>query len=141
MTHGTLECDDKPASQRFYNDVLGLEIAGGGKHSTYIKHPSTPWYIVSLPVRKRSYLSPANRFTLRLESPDAVREAYEEFSLSGEELGITQLQDLTEQGETVSFIFRDLDRNWWEAQASEIAEPQLLAGCGKTDFYASTSSA
>ena len=46
LTHGTLECDDKEASAAFYRDVLGLEIAGGGRISVYIKHRATPWYIV-----------------------------------------------------------------------------------------------
>ena len=61
LTHGTLECDDKAASERFYRDVLGLQIAGGGRISTYIKHPATPWYIVVLPARRRKYLSRSNR--------------------------------------------------------------------------------
>src|SRR5207247_252363 len=41
LTHGTLECRDKEASAAFYKDVLGLEIAGGGRISTYVKHPAT----------------------------------------------------------------------------------------------------
>lgn len=121
MTHGTLECDDKPASERFYRDVLGLQIVGGGKQSVYIKHPSTPWYVVVLPVKKRTYLSPANRFTLRLESPAAVREAHREFTAAGKDVGITEVGELKEPNGQVSFIFNDLDRNWWEALATENA--------------------
>jgi hypothetical protein len=30
MTHGTLQCDDKAASDPFYQDVLELDIVGGG---------------------------------------------------------------------------------------------------------------
>src|ERR1051326_4294432 len=37
LTHGTLECRDKEASAAFYKDVLGLEIAGGGRISTYVR--------------------------------------------------------------------------------------------------------
>ena len=36
LSHGTMECLDKEASNRFYTDVLGLEIVGGGNVSTYI---------------------------------------------------------------------------------------------------------
>jgi len=50
--------------RRFYRDVLGLEIAGGGRISTYIKHAATPWYLVVLPIPKRKKtLRPVNRFT------------------------------------------------------------------------------
>lgn len=121
MTHGTLECDDKPASERFYRDVLGLQIVGGGKHSVYIKHHSTPWYVVVLPVKKRTYLSPANRFTLKVESAAAVREAHREFSASGKEVGVTEVRDIERRSGQVGFIFSDLDRNWWEALATENA--------------------
>jgi len=119
MSHGTLQCDDKAASDRFYEEVLGLKIVGGGRTSTYIRHPANPWYIVVLPARKREFLQPVNRFTLRLASPEEVEEAHREFARSGKNLGITELWDLEQQDGQVSFIFSDLDRNWWEAVASE----------------------
>lgn len=118
LTHGTLECDDKAASERFYQDVLGLQIAGGGRISTYIKHPATPWYIVVLPAKRRKYLSRSNRFTLALASPDAVDAAHRELATTGQELGITALDDLERHDGSVSFTFSDLDRNWWEITAS-----------------------
>lgn len=118
LSHGTLECDDKGASDRFYRDVLGLEIAGGGRLSTYIKHPATPWYVVVIPGRKRTYLSPSNRFTLSLPSPAEVDAAHREFSEGGRTLGITSLEPITREGRNVSFLFADLDRNWWEVIAT-----------------------
>ena len=121
MTHGTLECDDKAASERFYRDVLGLEIVGGGRQSVYIKHPSTPWYVVVLPVKKRKYLSPANRFTLSVGSLDEVREAHKRFVASGKELGITEVGELEQQNGQLSFLLSDLDRNWWEVAATASA--------------------
>lgn len=115
MSHGTLQCDDKEVSNRFYQEVLGLEIVGGGRHSTYIKHPSTPWYIVVLPLigSKREYLSPVNRFTLKLASAEEVAETHDQFKKSGKEVGITHLGELEQNGGT-SFIFSDPDKNWWE---------------------------
>jgi len=117
MTHGTLECDDKAASERFYREVLGLEIVGGGRQSVYIKYLSTPWYIVVLPQKKRTYLSPANRFTLELASAEEVADAHRRFAASAKEIGITELWDLEEKNGRVSFIFGDPDRNWWELAA------------------------
>ena len=93
--------------------MLGLSIIGGGRTSTYINIPSEPWYVVVLPTTHRDYLSAANRFTLKLASAKEVADAHKEFSTSGKEKGITELWDLQENGR-VSFIFADLNKNWWE---------------------------
>jgi catechol 2,3-dioxygenase-like lactoylglutathione lyase family enzyme len=109
LTHGTLECDDKAASAAFYRDVLGLEIAGGGRLSVYIKHAATPWYIVVLPIpRRKKFLSAANRFTLRV---DDVEEAHRELRAAK---GVTELGAIDRRDGRASFLFADLDRNWWE---------------------------
>jgi catechol 2,3-dioxygenase-like lactoylglutathione lyase family enzyme len=117
LSHGTLECDDKQASERFYRDVLGLEIVGGGRVSLYIKHPATPWYIVVIPGRKRTYLSPSNRLALEMASTDEVKEAHRRLETSGERLGVTRLEAIQQQEGEISFKFCDLDRNWWEIAA------------------------
>ncbi len=113
MTHGTLNCDDKETSDKFLEHVLGLSIIGGGRTSTYINVPSDPWYVVVLPTTHRDYLSAANRFTLKLASAEEVADAHKEFSVSGKQNGVTELWDLQENGR-VSFIFADLNKNWWE---------------------------
>ena len=112
LTHGTLECHDKDASAAFYRDVLGLEIAGGGRISTYIKHAATPWYLVVLPMPKRKKpLRPVNRFTLTVASPAEVEAAHRELS----SMESCETQPLQEGGR--SFLFADIDRNWWEVRA------------------------
>ena len=113
MTHGTLNCDDKEVNDRFVKEVLGLEIIGGGRTSTYISHPSTPWYIVVLPTTRREYLTAATRFTLKLKSGEEVADAHKEFSNRGKASGINELWDLEENGRT-HFIFSDISKNWWE---------------------------
>jgi hypothetical protein len=114
MTHGTLNCDDKATSDRFLEEVLGLKIIGGGRQSTYSRHPDTPWYIVVLPTTRRDYLSPASRFTLKVASPDEVEDAHREFSSNGKQIGITELWDLEEENGRTFFIFSDVSKNWWE---------------------------
>jgi len=118
MSHGTLQCDNKEASDRFYKEVLGLDIVGGGRHSTYIKHPATPWYVVVLPMSHRDYLEPVNRFTLKLATAEEVEKAHHEFGKAGNAYGITETWELQRKNGDVSFIFSDLDRNWWEVTAS-----------------------
>ena len=114
MTHGTLNCDDKATNDRFVEEVLGLKIVGGGRMSTYIKHPDTPWYIVVLPTTHRDYLSAANRFTLKVATPEEVEDAHKEFSTNGKQIGINELWDLEEENGRAFFIFSDISKNWWE---------------------------
>jgi catechol 2,3-dioxygenase-like lactoylglutathione lyase family enzyme len=114
FSHGTLQCDDSSASQRFYTEVLGLEISGRMNVAVYIKHPATPWYIVTLPRARRQYLAPMNRFTLRLGLAAEVEQAHGEFTRHRNTLGITEVRPLENPESRPSFIFSDLDRNWWE---------------------------
>src|ERR687891_1543641 len=114
MTHGTLNCDDKAVNDRFLEEVLGLKIVGGGRTSTYIKHPETPWYIVVLPTTRRDYLSPANRFTLKVASSEEVGDAHKNFSTNGTHRGISELWELQQENDRAFFIFSDISKNWWE---------------------------
>jgi catechol 2,3-dioxygenase-like lactoylglutathione lyase family enzyme len=117
FTHGTLQCDNVGRSRRFYVEVLGLEIAAGFNTAQYIKHPSTPWYIVVLQRSPRQYLAPVNRFTLELGSKAEVEQAYREFATNRDSIGITEMGELDQTNGSVNFIFSDLDKNWWELTA------------------------
>ena len=81
----------------------------------YIKHPSTPWYIVSL---EREEPRPSavvhQRFAVAVESTTAIEEAHRWMKESGKELGVTELEEIQERSGGVSFLLRDLDANWWE---------------------------
>lgn len=114
FTHGTLQCDDIERSRRFYTEVLGLEILAGFNNAQYIKHAAAPWYIVVLKRSPRQYLAAVNRFTLQVNSPSEVEQAHREFAAKGAEIGITELRDLQRAGPATSFVFSDLDKNWWE---------------------------
>jgi catechol 2,3-dioxygenase-like lactoylglutathione lyase family enzyme len=117
FTHGTLQCDDVERSRRFYVEVLGLEIAAGFNTAQYIKHPSTPWYVVVLQRSPRHYLAPVNRFTLAMGSVAEVEQAHHEFAMNKQAIGITELGDIHGTNGKVNFIFSDLDKNWWELTA------------------------
>ncbi len=114
FTHGTLQCDDVERSRKFYLEVLGLEIAAGFNAAQYIKHASSPWYIVVLKRSPRQYLAPVNRFTLQAASQSDVEQAHHEFAARGESIGVTELGALESRNGKVNFIFSDLDKNWWE---------------------------
>jgi catechol 2,3-dioxygenase-like lactoylglutathione lyase family enzyme len=118
MTHGTMECTDLAASVKFYQEALGLDVI---THVPTIrphdvKHPSTPWYVVSLevPAKNKHYLTPLQRYTVAVESPAALDQAREELRARRVEFRISALEDIRITPEGESFLLSDLDRNWWE---------------------------
>jgi catechol 2,3-dioxygenase-like lactoylglutathione lyase family enzyme len=124
LTHGTITCVDLDASRRFYREVLGLEVVSPSPsvRPHYIKHPSTPWYVVSLqkPAAERRLLTPLQRYAITVESAAVVAEAHRWLEENGDDLGVTQLGAIEERGGTASFILSDPDRNWWEVTSPVI---------------------
>ena len=129
MTHGTMECTNLAASIKFYKECLGLDVI---THVPTIephdvKHPSTPWYVVSLevPVKNKHFLTPLQRYTVAVESSAALSAAHRELGERREEFGLTTLEEIKETADGESFLLSDLDRNWWE-----IAALNLLSRAG-----------
>lgn len=118
MTHGTIECVNLEASVKFYREALGLDVISHvptiRPHD--IKHPATPWYVVSLeiPEKNRRYLTALQRHTVSVESTSAVVEAHRELQARGIEFGITAIEAITDIADGQSFLLSDLDQNWWE---------------------------
>lgn len=114
FTHGTLAITDLKSSWNFYAKVLGLEVYQANDHVVYIKHPETKCYVVCAVRGEYKTFSPNFRFTIALESAQAVSEAYRRLAASGKELGVTELCEPQSSGSFSSFLLRDPDRNWWE---------------------------
>jgi catechol-2,3-dioxygenase len=121
LTHGTLENEDLEASERFYREVLGLEVVKLWPSSCYIKHPATPWYVVCIQALKqnRQHLSRYQRFTLAVDSVDAVHDAYRSFETNRRAWKIKDLEKVEACGEDASFLFSDLNGNWWEITSAQ----------------------
>ena len=117
FTHGTLGCSDAEAYGKFAEDVLGLEVHKAYATVRYLKHPSAKHFVVCLQVPEPSHFSPNFRFTLTLESPQAVEQAHDRMAHSRSELGLTDVSDIETAGATTSFLIRDTDGNWWELAA------------------------
>ena len=122
LTHGTLENEDLEASERFYREVLGLEVVKLWPSSCYIKHPATPWYVVCIQALKqnRQHLSRYQRFTLAVDSVDAVHKAYQSFEANRRAWKIKDLEKVEASGEEASFLFSDLNGNWWEITSAQV---------------------
>jgi catechol 2,3-dioxygenase-like lactoylglutathione lyase family enzyme len=118
MTHGTLECDDLEASVKFYKEGLGLDVITHVPTATPhdIKHASTPWYIASLEIKgkNRKYLTPRQRYTVTVDSRDALAKARAELVTRRAEFRITAIEEIEAIVGGESFLLSDLNRNWWE---------------------------
>jgi len=117
FTHGTVQCDNIQETRRFYEEAFGLEVVQLWPTSIYVKHPSTPWYIVNLqapPAAERRYLGPLQRFTLAVESDAAVYLAHDQLKAHAQEFGLTRLEDVRAGSSGAAFWLSDLNRNWWE---------------------------
>ena len=121
LTHGTLENEDLEASERFYREVLGLEVVKLWPSSCYIKHPATPWYVVCIQALKqnRQHLSRYQRFTLAVDSVDAVHNAYRSFDTNRRAWKIKDLEKVEASPDDASFLFSDLNGNWWEITSAQ----------------------
>ena len=75
--------------------------------------------MVVLPGRTRHYVSSLNRFTLQVGTREEVADAHRTFRTAGREAGVGEVQDLRSDNGETSFVFSDLDRNWWEICAAQ----------------------
>ena len=114
FTHGTLASDDLEVSKRFYTEVLGLEIFKAYEKVVYLKYPQYKSYIVSLAREGKKNYSKNFRFTVSVESHDAVAETHRRLTESGQEFGAKEVGELQTQGNVSSFLLRDPDSNCWE---------------------------
>ena len=114
FTHGTLVANDIKVNWDFYVNVLGMEVHQANDHVIYVKHPATKTYIVCAERKDFKIFSTNFRNTLRVESKDAVREAYRSLSESGKNLGVTELFPVQENDGRTGFYFRDPGTNCWE---------------------------
>jgi len=123
FTHGTIECNDWQSSVKFYTEGLGMEmithVATSKPHN--IKHPSEPWYVVSLevPERSRKYLGQLQRFTIAVATPAKLAEARCNLLARRSEFGITELGEILSRPAGQSFLLCDLNRNWWEIECAQ----------------------
>jgi catechol 2,3-dioxygenase-like lactoylglutathione lyase family enzyme len=117
FTHGTMSTADAPAYIRFLNEVLGLDAHQAYSRVVYAKHPATKHFVVCLERGARNELSPNFRFTVTVESPEEVANAYRWLGTAGRELGVADLSELETQDGGASFLLWDGDRNCWELAA------------------------
>ena len=120
FTHGTLACTDIEVSEPFYRDILGFEIHQPNERGRYLKTPEGQAFLVAMTRENYKTFSANFRFTLGLESADAVNAAHR-FLEEHRSSGVTELTEVHEHRGT-SFLMRDLDHNCWEIKAESEVE-------------------
>ena len=100
---------------------FGLEVVTLWPSSCYVKHPTTPWYIVCLqPLKQnRQYLSRYHRFTLAVGSVNTVHDAHRTFEANRDLWKINDLEKVESTAEAAFFLFSDLNGNWWEITSAQ----------------------
>lgn len=114
FTHGTLAIRDFKASSTFYESVLGLEVHQANPRVVYVKHARGKCYVVCAERKDWKSFSDNFRFTLAVDSHEAVEEAHRSLCQSGNEVGVTSLGPIQKNGSASFFLLRDPDRNCWE---------------------------
>jgi len=120
FTHGTLACKDIEVSEKFYRDVLGFEMHQPNVRGRYLKAPEGRGFLVAMTREGYKTFSPNFRFTIGLESEDAVVEAHAFLEQHRESAQLTELTEVQRNGAT-SFLLRDLDGNCWEITSGPAA--------------------
>jgi hypothetical protein len=87
----------------------------------YLKDAFNPWYVVVVPQKIRRYLNENSRFTLEIDSLEAVREAHQEFAKICNDVGLSHLGELREDNGRSYFFLTDPAKNWWEITAGKSA--------------------
>ena len=113
LSHGTLECRDLVATRRFYEEVLGLEVAQQGLNALMVRLGSNHCYAV-VETAAAEEMSMLNHNGIDLSSEEEVREAHVAIQEVKEEYGIKKMTNPIRQHGTYSFYLQDLDGNWWE---------------------------
>ena len=137
LTHGTIECYDlERFAPAFTAKCLGLDVVSPSPSVKphYVKHPSTPWYIVSLqvPARRRKSSDRTSALRWRSSRSLAVAEAHRWLEESAKEVGITGLTEPEEKDGAVSFMLSDPDRTGGKSRSRRI-EKELELGHGFHD--------
>jgi catechol 2,3-dioxygenase-like lactoylglutathione lyase family enzyme len=122
LSHGTTSCFNLERARCFYRSVLGLEVMHPFPDADpyYVKHPSSPWYIVCLQIPGKARIPSGvhERFTLAVESSGAVVEAHRWLSENCAEHGIPEPGPISEESGGPAFLFTDPDANCWEIIAA-----------------------
>lgn len=117
LSHGTLECIEINATRRFYREFLGVQTL------RHVMPAFLTWrgddalwsfYIACVEAGDQTHPQTRdNRWELVVATADEVTAAHEAAVRLKDELGIKQVDPVTEQDGFPWFCLQDPDGNWW----------------------------
>ena len=113
ISHGTLMSKNLKKSRRFYEEVLGFEVAEISPMAIWIRCGGDHVYVV-VETGKDQEMAQLNHNGLDVASNEAVDQAYELLDSVKDDYGIKRIKKPHQQHGVYSFYFQDLDGNWWE---------------------------
>ena len=120
FSHGTAEVRDLDATQRFFEDFLGLTVIRPLPMALYASAGGY-WQLVC--VRSGMKLKPQdehNRFCLHVADEAAVRSARDAALRDKELYEIAEIGPLKVEQGALAFILQDRDNIWWEIAARPV---------------------
>lgn len=116
ISHGTLASVDLNASRRFYEEVLGFDVAQLSPVSMVLRKGTDHTYVV-VETGEPSRMTMLDHNGIDLASREAVDDAFAKLQAAKDEYSIKRINKVQEQHGAYSFYFQDLDGNWWEVLA------------------------
>ncbi len=114
LSHGTLECNDIPATRRFLTEFLGIDVIRPLPEAQYLSKGG-PWTVVCVCVEgEHKEQGPQNRFRLAVGSAAEVDAAHAAAEAHKDRYGIRRIEPVQQHGGIRSFRLQDLNKVWWE---------------------------
>ena len=114
LSHGTLECNDTPATRRFLTEFLGIDVIRPLPEAQYLSKGG-PWTVVCVKVDgEQKEQGPQNRFKLAVGSAADVDAAHAAALKHKDSYGIGKVEAIEEKNGIRSFRLQDMNKVWWE---------------------------
>jgi hypothetical protein len=132
LSHGTLECNDTPATRRFLTEFLGIDVIRPLPEAQYLSKGG-PWTVVCVRVEgEQKEQGPQNRFKLAVSTPAEVDAAHAAAMQHKDSYGIRKVETVAEKGGIRSFRLQDMNKVWWEV--ANITQKYYDDAFAKGDF-------
>ena len=121
LSHGTIECNDIPATRRFLTEFLGIDVVRPLEEAQYM-WKGGPWSVVCVCVEgEQKDQGPENRFKLSVATAQEVDTAHKAAHDHQADYAIKKITDITSNGGIRSFMLQDMNHVWWEIAHVDLA--------------------
>jgi catechol 2,3-dioxygenase-like lactoylglutathione lyase family enzyme len=113
LSHGTLETTDIERARRFYEEFLGFEVVQNSPISLVIRLGG-PHSMSVVRVPRKDEMTELNHNGLDVRTREEVDECHRIVVEQKDKWGIGKITSPNDLHGTYTFMFTDMDGNWWE---------------------------